>query len=79
MPEGVARQRWRWERKASVLVAKVAVVMEEGRRAALDGGVDWEDGACVGAGTGTGTGSPVGRSMGLSSWGVDSVMLVIFW
>lgn len=70
MPEGVARQRWRWVRKASVLLARLV---------ALRGFEEEEEevsGLEAAGGVGPGTGSPVGRSMGLSTtWDADSVML----
>lgn len=79
MPEGVARQRWRWERKASVLAGRE-------RRAAFRAGARLEllvfflllpAAALVSieASGAEGIGSPVGRSIGFSAVEVGSAML----
>lgn len=69
MPEGVARQRWRWLRKASVLLARLLAAVK---------GLEEElvDEEMSGLEAGAGMGSPVGRSMGLSTTcTADSVIL----
>lgn len=73
MPEGVARQRWRWTRKASALLARWLAAVK-GLEELFD---DEMSGLEEAAGAvGPGTGSPVGRSMGLSTtWVADSVIL----
>lgn len=78
IPEGVARQRWRWRRKASVLVGRA-------RRAAFRAGARLlfafllfvvEDGffSDEEASGAEGIGSPVGRSMGFSAVEVGSAI-----
>lgn len=74
MPEGVARQRWRWVRKASVLLARLLAAVKGLEEVLFDEEISGLE-AVAGA-VGPGTGSPVGRSIGLSTtWDADSVIL----
>lgn len=78
IPDGVARQRWRWLRKASVLLARLVAALVKGLDEAFFEEEEEEEDleGAEGADGPPGTGSPVGRSMGLSTtWDADSVIL----
>lgn len=82
MPEGVARQRWRCERKASVLAGRERrAAFKAGARLALLVFLLLEAAGfaaallSVEASGAEGIGSPVGRSIGFSAVEVDSVIL----